>query len=606
MSIIRPVISPVVKPVANTVASSTGEILPPTEPPAIITNPLNVSVPEGEYWEMYTRASKYDSVQWQFSSDGGSNYSNATGFDGASELTPTLYENSADIGLNGYLFKALYTNIIGTSETLPAFLSVTPPISNDFLYGDFLVGDFQTIAPPPPVITLQPVAQSVAEGETATFDADATGYDSVQWQKDNVDIAGAIAISYTTPVLALGDSGAVYKAIFTNAAASTVTDEAALTVTIPLPVITLQPVAQAVVEPATATFTADATGYDVVIWQKNDGTIEGATSASYTTPPTVIGDDGALYHAVFGNGGGYVVSDDALLTVALAPPVVTLNPVAISVQQGSTGNFTADATGYDSVQWRKDAVDISGATAISYTTPAALVGDDGASFDAVFTNAGGTATTTAAIMTVTPYPLPVVTLNPVSQSVVEGLTAAFTSLATDYDSVQWQKNDVDIAGATLPDYTTPATTLADTGATFKAIYTNIGGTATTTPAVLTVTPDAISLDAVMVLDISGVAHMYDNWLFFIGSLTPDVLGANNVIGFSVGTVGTGGHQVSVTLDNTLTDYRFPLQLEVLGSTFVLPINAEGFGWYDTSTIATDIYNLLPVGSDIPIVFTILD
>src|SRR5262249_57227728 len=53
-------------------------------------------------------------------------------------------------------------------------------------------------------------------------------------------------------------------------------------------------------------------------------------------------------------------------------------------------------------------------------------------------------------------------------------------------SYQWQKNGANIAGATSSSYTTPATTTADSGSTFRAVVTNSAGTATSNSATLTV------------------------------------------------------------------------------------------------------------------------
>lgn len=55
---------------------------------------------------------------------------------------------------------------------------------------------------------------------------------------------------------------------------------------------------------------------------------------------------------------------------------------------------------------------------------------------------------------------------------------------------QWQKNGVDIPGATLNYYTTPPTTIADNGAVCRAIVTNLSGTAMSNTATLTVSAAA--------------------------------------------------------------------------------------------------------------------
>jgi hypothetical protein len=50
-------------------------------------------------------------------------------------------------------------------------------------------------------------------------------------------------------------------------------------------------------------------------WMKNGVNIIGATKASYTTPPTIPGDNGALFAVSVNNLAGSVTSNNAILTV---------------------------------------------------------------------------------------------------------------------------------------------------------------------------------------------------------------------------------------------------------------------------------------------------
>ena len=89
------------------------------------------------------------------------------------------------------------------------------------------------------------------------------------------------------------------------------------------PEITTQPASQTITATATATFTAAAAGYTSVKWQKGVGgtyvDISGATSASYMTPATVVGESGSTYRVVFTGAGGSTTSAAATLTVSAAP-----------------------------------------------------------------------------------------------------------------------------------------------------------------------------------------------------------------------------------------------------------------------------------------------
>ena len=59
-------------------------------------------------------------------------------------------------------------------------------------------------------------------------------------------------------------------------------------------------------------------------------------------------------------------------------------------------------------------------------------------------------------------------------------------------SYQWQKNGVNIAGATSTSYTTPVTTTGDSGASFAVVVSNTAGTVTSAAATLTVNPAAVA------------------------------------------------------------------------------------------------------------------
>ncbi|MBA2548248.1 MAG: S8 family serine peptidase [Burkholderiaceae bacterium] len=86
-----------------------------------------------------------------------------------------------------------------------------------------------------PVIFSQPQNTSVFEGQTATFSVDATGAGPItyQWLRNGVPIPGAIAGSYTTPVLTIAaDNGATYSVVITNAVGSATSASATLGVAV--------------------------------------------------------------------------------------------------------------------------------------------------------------------------------------------------------------------------------------------------------------------------------------------------------------------------------------------------------------------------------------
>jgi hypothetical protein len=83
------------------------------------------------------------------------------------------------------------------------------------------------------------------------------------------------------------------------------------------PSITTQPSNQSVIIGRTATFAVTAAGSAPLAyqWQKGGTPISGATTASYTTPPTVQSDDGSAFVVVVSNAAGSMTSTGAKLSV---------------------------------------------------------------------------------------------------------------------------------------------------------------------------------------------------------------------------------------------------------------------------------------------------
>ena len=103
-------------------------------------------------------------------------------------------------------------------------------------------------------------------------------------------------------------------------------------------------------------------------------------------------------------------------------------------------------------------------------------------------NGGSEATAAPAT---TPGVAPLISDQPVGQSVPMGLPATYAVAATGSAlQFQWKKNGVSIAGANGSNYITPATVFADSGASFSVTVSNSAGTADSTAAALTVTARA--------------------------------------------------------------------------------------------------------------------
>jgi hypothetical protein len=140
------------------------------------------------------------------------------------------------------------------------------------------------------------------------------------------------------------------------------------------------------------------------VWKKNGTTIGGAISSTYTTPAETMTDNNAQFTAEVINTAGNATSNPAVLTVtsATVAPQITTQPASQTVIAGKTASFTVAASGTApfTFQWSKNGTPIGGATAATYTTPAETTADNNAKFTVAVSNGAGSATSNAAILTV--------------------------------------------------------------------------------------------------------------------------------------------------------------------------------------------------------------
>ena len=264
------------------------------------------------------------------------------------------------------------------------------------------------------------------------------------------------------------------------------------------PVIVIQPTNQPVVVGEKATFTVRATGTEPLSyqWKKNGTAIPSATAASYTTPVTALTDSGASFTVIVSNPFGTATSNPAILTVTdrPIPPTITQHPANTQVNEGGTVTFNVEATGVPAptYQWYKNSAPINGQISRVLTLANVPYSDNGSTYYAVAKNSAGEARSNEATLTVIKDTgvLPTITTQPANQTADEVKTATFTVVATGTAplSYQWKKNGVNIDNATSASYTTPATTMADNGASFTVTVTNPRDSVESDDATLTVIP----------------------------------------------------------------------------------------------------------------------
>ena len=352
-----------------------------------------------------------------------------------------------------------------------------------------------------PSITTQPSSATVSAGSTATFTVVASGTAPLgyQWYKNANIISGASSATYTITSAQAADAGS-YVCIVTNSVGSAGSNAATLTVSAVsvAPTIATQPVSVTVSAGGNAQFSVVANGTAPLTyqWYKGVVVITGATTSNYALTGVQAGDAGN-YTCVVTNSVGSATSNAATLTVnsPATAPTITTQPASATVTAGGSATFTVVATGTTTLnyQWSKDGAAISGATSASFNL-ASVRSTDAGSYTCVVGNSAGSATSSAATLTVTSAAVaPSIATQPVNATATVGGSVTFSVVAngTVPLSYQWQKSGTAISGATSASYSIASVQTADAGS-FSCVVTNSVGSVTSTAAVLTVSSATIA------------------------------------------------------------------------------------------------------------------
>ena len=191
----------------------------------------------------------------------------------------------------------------------------------------------------PPVIMIQPQAQTVIDGGMVNFEVGAAGTPplSYQWRFNGVDVANATNGTFTITKTQIGNAGN-YSVAVSNGAGLVTSQTATLTVNLPLaaPIILEQPQDQTITTGQSVTFRAVTTGTPPLAfqWRKNGANITGATNAVFTIVGAQRVDSGE-YSVVVSNSLASVTSAEATLLVNLPAPTIHISFREV----GSLGGF---------------------------------------------------------------------------------------------------------------------------------------------------------------------------------------------------------------------------------------------------------------------------
>ena len=185
------------------------------------------------------------------------------------------------------------------------------------------------------------------------------------------------------------------------------------------------------------------------------------------------------------NSCGFNVTSNAAVLVVKSAPTVQTNASTNTLCVGASHTLQVTAVtnngGTLTYQWKKGGVNIPNATTASLALNNLQTGDAGV-YTVAVTNSCGT--TTSPDYTITMTQAPIITLDPVSQSLCAGATATFTANVTGSTSVKWQRNGVDV-GNTTTTLSIPSVATANAG-TYTFLATNSCGTTTSAAATLAV------------------------------------------------------------------------------------------------------------------------
>lgn len=225
-----------------------------------------------------------------------------------------------------------------------------------------------------------PTEDQLLTASNTLTDADGTGTVSYQWQRNGSDISGAIATTY---LLGDADSGQNIRVVASYTDGQGTSESVASTTIgpitnlndLPIGTVTISGLAQEDQTLTGSNTLADADGLGPLIcqWQRDGVDIVGETGMSYTLTQA---DVGAVITMVVGYTDGQGTAES--VTSNSLGPVANVNDapagaVSMSGSPSEGSTLTAantitddDGLGPISYQWKRNGVDITGATSVTY------------------------------------------------------------------------------------------------------------------------------------------------------------------------------------------------------------------------------------------------
>ncbi len=362
----------------------------------------------------------------------------------------------------------------------------------------------------PPTVSPPPSDVNALVGQDVSIASNITGSDPLtfQWFQNGVAITNPTLDDNTHDFSAiqLSDSGN-YSVVATNLV-GTVTTRFNISVVQPA-TITTQPANAGAVAGRTATISIGAVGTGTLTyqWQSSSDNItwtnvtnappfSGANGPTLTISPTTLAMNQLDFRSIVNNIAGIANTSNVSVLAVGVPPVITIPPGNLTINQGFNGNLTVNATATPpfTVQWSHAGTPVTGANTtatgnnsiMAVTSVLPLTNAQtatGGGYSVVVTNPLGSTVANANVVVIL---LPNITKQPANVGITVGKNATFAITATGTTPLtyQWQSsidggntwspivNDTTFTGATTPSLALANATLTMNAEEFRCVVNN--------------------------------------------------------------------------------------------------------------------------------------
>jgi hypothetical protein len=361
---------------------------------------------------------------------------------------------------------------------------------------------------PTPVITTQPVNQTICVGAAASFTVASSG-GTLQWQQSLngcdgpwTNINGATNATYSVSNATLLLDNTAYRCVVTNACGVSINSNCALLLVIAPATILTQPLPQTVCAGAGTSFTTAGGGTNLQYqWQVNTGTgfvnvtngpaYSGATSAVLTIAATTVTMDGYQYRCLISNTvcTSPATTNAVALTVNSLPSITT-QPQSQTICIGSAAQFIVAGLGSGvQYQWQVNTgsgfvnlvnnTTYTGATSTNLNIANATTAMSGYQYRCVVSGSCTPAVNSASA-TLTVHAPASINTSPSSVEICAGSNVVFMASGSSTTAVryQWQLSVnagtswSDITGATNDNLSLTAVPISMNGNRYRCVVSN--------------------------------------------------------------------------------------------------------------------------------------